>query len=126
MLRAAFFSDFKGSNTLLLWGDNSDVARLSQGLLQLRRGERLVFEIEGGQGLSALQVRAGHGGSLSRISGQEDALEWVCSPDVLEDCLGLIKPLVTSATGHQYVDVQSDLADQVMIAINEYPGTFKR
>lgn len=126
MLHAEFFPDFKGRNTLLIWGDNSDMARLSDGLLELRRGERPVFEIEGGQGLSALQVRVGRGDCLSRISGSENALEWVSSPDVLDFSLGLIEPLLTSAAGHQYVDAQGGLADQAMIAVNECPYDFRR
>ena len=126
MLHAAFFPDFKGRNTLLIWGDNSDMARLSDGLLELRRGERPVFEIVGGRGLSALQVRAGRGNWMSRISVSEDTLEWVCSLDVLDDCLRLIEPLLRSAVGHRYVDAQGGLADQAMIAVNEYPDDFRR
>lgn len=124
MLRAAFFPNFKGSNTLLIWGDNSDMVRLSDGLLEICWGERPVFQIVGGRGLSALQVRAGRGDRMSRISGSEDTLEWVCSPEVLKDCLGLIEPLLTSAMGHRYVDTQGGLADRAMIAVNEYPDDF--
>lgn len=125
MLRATFIPDFKSSNTLLIWGDNSDMARLSDGLLELRWDERSVLEVEGGQGLSSLRVRAGRGRWVSRVSGSEDAFEWVCSPDVLKDCLGLIEPLLTSATGHQYVDTQGDITNQVVIAVNEYPDNFR-
>ena len=80
----------------------------------------------GSWGLSALQVRAGRGDRMSRISGSEDTLEWACSLDVLDECLGLIEPLLTTAVGHQYVDAQGGLADQAMIAVNEYPDDFGR
>lgn len=126
MLRAAFFPDFKGSNTLLIWGNNSDIARLSHGLRELCRGERLIFEVEGGQGLSSLQVRIGRGDRMSQIVGSEDALEWVCSPTFLEKCLGMIEPLLSAAADHQYVDAQGGLADRAMIAVNEYPDDFRR
>jgi hypothetical protein len=126
MLRAALLPDFKGSRTLLIWGNNSDMALLSHGLLELRCDERPVFKIEGGQGLSALQVQAGRGDWMSRISGSGDALDWVCSPDVLEDCLRRIEPLLTSATGHHYVDAHGGVADQAMISVNEYPDDLRR
>lgn len=124
MLRAALFLDFKGSDTLLIWGDNSDMARLNDGLLGIRRDERSVFEIEGGQGLTALRVQAGSGAGISKISGSETALKWICSSDVLEAYLVVIEPLLTSASGHQYVAAQGDLADQAVIAVNEYPDGF--
>lgn len=96
------------------------MARLNDGLRGIRRDERSVFEIEGGQGLSALRVQAGSGNRISKISAFENALEWICSPDVLEACLVVIEPLLTSATGHQYVAAQGDLVDQVLISANEY------
>ena len=126
MLRAAFLPHFKGSNTLLIWGDNADMARFNDGLLELSRGESSVVEIKGGWGLSALRVRAESSVGVSRISGSEVALEWVCSLDVLEQCLGLIEPLLTSAAGHQRVEAQGGLADQAVIAVNEYPDDLRR
>lgn len=126
MLRAAFLPDFKGSNTLLIWGDNSDMARLNDGFLQILQGERSDFEIEGGQGLTALRVQAGSGYGISKVSGSETALEWTCSSDVLEACSIVIEPLLTSASGHQYVAAQGELADQAVIAVNEYADEFRR
>jgi hypothetical protein len=126
MLRAVLYPDFKGSNTLLIWGNNSDMARLSHGLMELFRAGCPAFQIEGGQGLSALQVQAGRGDWTSQISGSKDSLEWVCSPDVLGYCLGLLDPLLTSTAGHQYVDAQGCLVNQIMIAVNEYSGDFRR
>ena len=126
MLHASFFHDFKGAETLLLWGDNSDMAHLSAGLVAVRKGQHPIFAIEGGPGITALEIRPARGDWLSRLSGTYEALKWVCSPDVLDDCINLIEPLLTSSGGHQYVDTEGDLAEQVMIAVNEYPDHFRR
>lgn len=72
MLRCALLNDFKGTDTLLVRADGGGVEELRTGLLALREGRRATVCIEGGPGLTRLQVEVVAGEGVSRIAGVED------------------------------------------------------
>ncbi len=126
MLRAAFCSKFKSAETLLIWGDNSDMGELLGNLVALRRDERPSFVIAGGTWLTKVECRAVLGDQVSKLKGSPESVVWAISWDVLTETEELVKALLNSSAAHQYVDVQSDFIDVVMIAVNEYPATLRR
>ena len=126
MLRTAFFTDFKSAETLLLWGGNADMLALRLGVTALRKEQRPSLCVEGGPGLTRLHILLSRGDGVSRIDGTAENATWSCSWDVLSEIEGLIEPLTTCSSGHQYVDTQSDFVEQVMIAANEYSEDMRR
>lgn len=126
MLRCAFFRDFKGANTLLVWGNNDDAVRLRAGLLAFREDQRAAFCVEGGPGLTRLELQLLSGDGLSRIRGTEEDVVWSCSREALSHAIAIIEPLTTASDGHQYVDVRGGLASQIVISVNEYPESLRR
>ena len=125
MLRAAFFRDFKGADTFLIWGDNRGVRTLRAGLREVHQGRRASLRIEGALGLSGLTLRVAPGDGLSEISEAESDVIWLCSPDVLMSVLESVEILGAVSHGHQFAEVRGGLASQVLISVNEYPETFR-
>ncbi len=117
MLRAGVFSEFKGSTTLLLWGDKEGMAGLLADLLRLQEGTEAEFAIGGGTCL--IIASASSEWSWSRLAKDESGFRWFCSNDILEQAVQSIEPLLCGA-GHQFLDV-SGLAQQVIISRDEYP-----
>lgn len=125
MLRAAFFRDFKGSDTLLIWGEHSDISFLHNEFYRMQQETSSGFLIEGGPRLTSLQVRLKSGRGVSMAVGTHEALVWSCSLDVITEYIDLVAALLTSTAAHQYVDARGGLADQIMISVNEYPDDFR-
>jgi hypothetical protein len=86
---------------------------------------RATFCVEGGPGLTHLQLQLSSDDTLSRIAGTEEDIVWSCSREVLSHTIALIEPLTTKE-GHQFVDVEGGLAARVMISVDEYRETLRR
>ena len=121
MLRAGLFDDFKGSTTLLLWGDKDGMATLLARLSALRTDTKAEFAIEGRTRLTVASANGRR--SRSRLEKDASGFRWRCSPDVLELAMDLVEPLRRGA-GHQVLDV-SGLAEQVIISRDEYPADLR-
>ena len=119
MLKAAVFDEFKGSRTLLLWGDDAGMKALLAGLSALRRAERVELLLdEEDTRLTICSVASP--GKLSRLRREGEGLLWECSADTLQIAEDLVRPLVNEA-GHQFLDA-SGIAEQVIISKDEYPA----
>lgn len=122
MLNAAVFDDFKGATTLLVWGDGEGMETLLAGLSAVRDGKNTELVIDGPNGglvVSSVAER----GEVSTLDAEGKRLRWVCSPDAIELAADLVEPLLDGA-GHQFLDV-SGLAEQVVIARDEYPADLR-
>lgn len=120
MLQAGVFPDFKGANTLLLWGDAQGIAELGSAMAALSRGDITTITV------SDLSISASNDYKrLSELSRADDGLAWVCPPSMLVHAEGLVAGLNEAQSGHQFIDV-TGLADQVIISKNEYPQTLQR
>lgn len=119
MLQAAVFHQFKGADTLLLWGDADGMSELRHAIVNLGRGEVPTIEI-GDLSISTSNSNTRRS-ELSRSSG---GLSWVCLKAVLTEAEALLTGLDEVPSGHQFIDV-AGLADQVFIAKNEYPETLR-
>ena len=115
MLSAGIFDDFKGATTLLLWGDAEGMASLRSSIDAVRAGKSAKFAIDGPAG--GLTIMQGEGSTLANDSG---VLGWRCSRETMDLAADLTETLVNQA-GHQFLDV-SGLAEQVIIARDEYPA----
>ncbi len=118
MLRAGIFDDLKGATTLLLWGDAEGMASLLGSFKALRAAKGNGFAIYGPAG--GLAIARGEGSTLTTENG---VLCWQCSREMIDLAADLTASLVGQA-GHQFLDL-SGLAEQVMIARDQYPGDLR-
>lgn len=118
MLQAAVLPEFKGADTLLLWGDSDDIAELRHATTALRHGEVPTIKI-GDLSISASSDDA----QRSELSRSGDGLSWTCPKAILIEVEALLTSLDEVSCGHQFIDV-AGLVDQVIFAKNEYPETF--
>lgn len=118
MLQARLLDDFKGSPTLLVWGNSADMASLLDQIRSLDVG-RPVARIGHGENTVTFILSAQPGRSHVRTDA---GISWECSEDTLRRTADLIGPLLNS-TGHQYVDADGQ-AEEVVISTNEYPADF--
>jgi hypothetical protein len=118
MLKADVFEDFKGSTTLLLWGDGKGMTALLRGLDALRSGNDKDFAITGPRG--GVTIVQGEG---STLISDRSALRWCCSRETIKLVTDLVEPLV-SQSGHQFLNV-CGMAEQVIISRDEYPADLR-
>jgi hypothetical protein len=117
MLNVGLFPDFKGADTLLFWGDALGVAELRASIAELSRGLTSTITI------SDVSISVGeHAPQSSELSRTSNGLAWVCAPNVLGRVEELLAGLDGAASGHQFIE-STGLADQVIVAKNEYPET---
>lgn len=122
MLNVDVFDEFKGATTLLLWGDEDGMAALFAGLCGLREGTRNELAIDGAD--TRVTVCSASRRTLwSTLRKEEGGFRWECSHDTIELATDLVEPLLRGA-GHQFLDV-TGLADQVIIARDEYPADLR-
>ena len=126
MLRVAAIEDFKGADTVLVWGDAHGVRQLHAALLELASGEKESFTVGAGAGSATLSItvedRAGFGTSrLDSDPADPGRLHWTCSRSVADNTAWLVAALDAAAHGHQYVDVSGPLAAQLIFSKGEYP-----
>lgn len=131
MLRASFFKNFKGADTLLIWGDEQGLVRLQQLLAQLSSGKSLsasIEEIEGAQLRPGLRITFELGPSELHIErkGGDVAMVASCAADLLASFADKIAELADPRrrTGHQYLEWPSSAGIVVMISKGEYPDDF--
>ena len=119
MLQAGLFPDFKGADTLLLWGDAQGIAELREAIAALSRGDAATITV------SELSISTSENSEqLSSLSRVCDGLRWVCPFSVLVESEGLIAGLDEASSGHQFIDI-TGLVDQVIVSKNEYPDTLR-
>jgi hypothetical protein len=124
MLRVGLFNDFKGADTILVWGDAEGFQELHSTVLALLDGQEQTATVGSGRTTLTIDVEDSGGFGLSRlISDPIDAnsLRWTCSQSLLDNTAGLLAGLATATNGHQYVDVSGPVATQLMFSAGEYP-----
>jgi hypothetical protein len=129
MISYAFFADFKGGPTLLLWGDNADMPKLSEFLRRHARAPRQInfdeldFCSAAGQTV-VVAPKEGSSGGVRRVVGDESAFEWELSASEARKFADMVDVLATpSRRGHQYLDYpNSPQGITVMVSCGEYPA----
>ena len=87
-------------------------------LLTLGRSE---FSVDGPEHALAICL-VDDASSTSTLQLDENGFRWTCSHDVLELAKDYIEPLRDlDGAGHQYLEIEG-LAEQVVIAWDEYPA----
>ena len=123
-LRSAYFADWKGSPTVLLWGD-------ATGMRELRDFLRGAWAAPNALALEAIcdavdgreiTIRAVSDPGNTGMGFVRNGLEWRLRSDLAEDFAEKIDVLASSVSGHQYLDAYgSDIT--VEVSIGEYPET---
>ena len=122
MLQAGLFLDFKGTDTLLIWGDSEGIAALRAAMVALSRGDTSHIQISGDVDLSVSLIEASEGHSnLSRLGR---GLEWTCARRMFVEAEALLAEMNEVETGHHYFEV-SGLAAQVIVSKGEYPAEMR-
>jgi hypothetical protein len=131
MLRAGFFENFKGADTLLIWGDEQGLARLQQLLAQLpsRAGtSAAIQEIEGIHVRPSLKIMFELGSNELRVdsNGADVVILASCSADMLATFASKVAGLADPKcrTGHQYLEWPGGANIVVMVSKGEYPDDF--
>lgn len=122
MLQAGLFPDFKGADSLLIWGDAEGIADFHIALLALSRGTRLDLRISGVD--SNLLIKVSGAKRLSEVTEAGDGLEWTCSCAQIDEAQGMVAGLDGASSGHHYIAV-SGLARQVIVSKAEYPASLR-
>jgi hypothetical protein len=131
MLKVGFFEDFKGADTLSIWGDEQGLARLQQLLARLSSGtssSAAIHEIEDVHIRLGLRIILVSGPSELRIERNDSDVVIVasCSADLLaslaDKIAGLADPKQRS--GHQYLEWPGSAGIVVMVSKGEYPEGF--
>lgn len=121
-LRSAYFANWKGSPTVLLWGDAIGMGELRDVL----RGAWPAWDAPTLDGFC--EAVDGWTITVRAVSDQRDTgmrfvrggLEWRLRPDLAEDFAEKVDVLTSSVTGHQYLDAYgTDIA--VEVSTGEYP-----
>lgn len=122
MLQAGLFPDFKGTATLLIWGDFEGIAALRAAIVALSRRDTSHIQIGGEVDLSvSLFEESETHSELSRLGG---GLEWTCARRIFVDAEALLAEMDEAETGHHYFDI-SGLAAQVIVSKGEYPADMR-
>lgn len=124
-LQSGYFEGWKFGPTVLLWGDTIGMRCLEEflrGLWRTRRApalEDFCAPVDGNKiKIRAVSVEGDVGMRRSR-----DGFEWSLQPALAEEFADKIAGLVTSASGHQYLDARGN-GIAVEVSIGEYPETF--
>jgi hypothetical protein len=122
-LRSAYFSDWGGNPTVLLWGDPAGMRDLRDFLRTVQNGPgpfTLGHFCQAVDGKSItvrlISGRRGTGMYLNRQS-----LEWTLQPESADAFAEKVDVLVSSV-GHQYLDGASD-SITVTVSTGEYPAS---
>jgi hypothetical protein len=126
MLQAGIFTNFKGADTLLVWGEADDINHLHTSLRALRDDPERVIIVPGctaDSHLSIIAVNDRH--RISELTRTNEGLFWTCSRPVIDEAEALVGALRDATAGHQFVDVSGPLATTAMVAKGEYPQTLR-
>ena len=128
MLRYGFFKDFKGSDSLLIWGDAVALAELQSNLARLATGAaiRITLEaIEVARGMPGVSVAFEVGQEELIVSYSVDATTIIgrCSTERFAEFVAKLAGLVDQKcqSGHQYLDWPNLANVQVIVSKGEYP-----
>jgi hypothetical protein len=116
-LRSAYFADWKGNPTVVLWGDTIGMRELAD-FLRSERKFATFCEAVDGRKITAKRV------SDNRDSGMRFAgggLEWQLRPVEAQDFADKVDVLASSVSGHQYLDCNATDDITVEVSIGEYP-----
>ncbi|WP_426525550.1 hypothetical protein [Bradyrhizobium sp. McL0615] len=127
-LRSAYFVDWKGSSTILLWGDATGMRELRDFLRGARAApnaptfERFCEAVDG----RTVSVRAVSDQRDTGMRLARDGLEWRLRSDLAEDFAEKVDVLAASVAGHQYLGhYPGDDDITVEVSIGEYPETLR-
>ena len=121
-LRSAYFSDWRGSPTVLFWGD-------AVGMRELLNFLRSPLTASSERSLEAFCISVdGRRITVRAVSDERDAgmrlaqtgLEWRLHPDLAEDFAHKVDQLTSTDAGHQYLDASGNEV-AVEVSIGEYP-----
>ena len=121
-LRSAYFADWKGSPTVLLWGDAIGMRELRDFLRSSWPSSNALALERFCEAVDARKITV-KAVSDKRDTGMHfarDGLEWRLRPDLAEDFAEKVDVLASSASGHQYLDSYSNDIT-VEVSIGEYP-----
>jgi hypothetical protein len=131
MLKAGFFEDLKGADTLLIWGDAQGLRRLQQLLTRLpdrTRASAAIQEIEGVHIRPNLRMTFELGPNELRVdrNGADIAIVASCSADLLAAFADKVARLADPKcrAGHQYLEWPGGARIEVMVSKGEYPDDF--
>jgi len=123
-LRSAYFGRWKGSPTVLLWGD-------TEGMRELRDFLRNARNVASGLTLQRLCVAVDNKTiAVKAVSDRRDTgmrlvqngLEWGLRPDLADEFAEKVDRLVASSAGHQYLDAYGS-SIVVEVSTGEYPDS---
>ena len=126
MLRHAFFPEFKGNATFLLWGGQEDMTVLREAFTRVANGERELFlstlpavrSVDG----SAITIHSVSRGSGFRRAAAHGLSDWALDQETALDFADKVAVLeMTASAGHQYLEASPRDDAMVMVAAGEYP-----
>jgi hypothetical protein len=123
MLQAGLFPNFKGADSLVIWGDSEGIADLRVALSALAQGTKSNLQINGPD--DDLWIKISNASDRSKLMRSAVGLEWTCTVATMVEAEGLVEGLEKASSGHQYVAI-SGLARQVIISKSEYPASLRR
>jgi hypothetical protein len=121
-LNLGFFPEFKGADSVLLAGDPSAIAELSNLLGSFVASSQSELPIHGFARVSprhATQLYA------SRSEQPASMFRWLCSSASLPDIQGKLTALASSGKGHHYFSLVASPV-QLIVSVGEYPHSWWR
>jgi hypothetical protein len=126
-VKFGLFKNFKGSDTLLIWGDAVGLTQLALVLRQLAVGKISSIPIhevswaKSARGTQLLlRVSADRGHMTVGGSNDEMLIDWACSRGMFDQFSDQVSSLLGAPSGHQYLEGQPDQPLQVMVSKGEY------
>jgi hypothetical protein len=117
-LRSAYFDDFKGDPTLLLWGDVAGMRELHIFLTMLTTGgSGSLSTIAVDRRQIAVKVAKGDAG----IRIEEDSIQWNIDPAMIESFAEKVQVLALRMNGHQYLEHGGPDEIPVTVSVGECP-----
>jgi hypothetical protein len=119
-LRSAYFADWKGGPTVLLWGDAIGMRELGAFLRSELPSSALGEFCEAVDGRKIAVKRVSDERDIGMRS-TSDGLEWKLRPDWARDFAEKVEVLASAASGHQYLDCCVTDNITVEVSTGEYP-----
>jgi hypothetical protein len=132
VVRFAVFANFKGTDTLLIWGDRVGLGRC-QALLHTLASDASRAAVLNQQlwalavGRTKLQLARCQSGCMMKVRHAEGgaSIAWHCAAEIFAEHADKIGALISSSNrGHQYLDMRGDPL-QVLVSVDEYPPDLK-
>jgi hypothetical protein len=130
VLRFGIFNNFKGCDTILLWGDAIGFERLQAIFQEFASGARHSVALQEMTWAEAVRGARLHIELRSRwatanIDLAAATVTWRCSVEEFSDNAEQLATLISPscAGGHQYLDYQENPALQIIASKGEYPDS---